>query len=73
MQLIGENMETPRINIVIVTCSGDTFNHELAPKAFEALIREWGDCKRRELATPLFKVKDTYLNFYHIESITIER
>ena len=71
--MIGENMEKLLMNIVLVTCSGDTFPMELSPKAFETLIKEWGDCKRRELATPLFKVKDTYLNFYHIESITIER
>ncbi len=66
-------MERHLVNIVIVTCSGDTFPVELSPNALETLIKEWGECKRRELATPLFKVKDTYLNFYHIESITIER
>lgn len=66
-------MERHSMNIVIVTCSGDRFTTEMQPKAFETLIKEWGDCKRRELTTPLFKIKETYLNFYHIESITIER
>lgn len=66
-------MDRTLVNIVIVTCSGDTFNLELSHKAFDRLLLEWGDCKKRELATPLFKVKDTYLNLYHIESITVER
>ncbi len=66
-------MENHVVNIVVVTCSGDTFNHELSHKAFERLLIEWGECKKREMATPLFKVKDTYLNLYHIESITVER
>lgn len=66
-------MERHLMNIVIVTCSGDTFNLEISHKGFEKLLIDWGDCKKRELATPLFKVKDTYLNLYHIESITVER
>jgi hypothetical protein len=43
------------------------------PKAFDGLIKDWGDCRRRDLPTPLLRIKDTYLNLYHIESITIER
>ena len=66
-------MEKNLMNIVIVTCSGDRFLTEMSHKAFDALIKDWGDCRRRDLPTPLLRIKDTYLNLYHIESITIER